>query len=109
MSKSHSPGDVRAERLGWDKPRDNQPKSLEPIYDDFDYTYKDLSKRVENSRTRVRKSKQFGADGKRLAPWMVIDEDKVEKIKADRLNRIKKEKASAGGGKAPKKKNFWEL
>lgn len=60
------------------------------LYDDTDYTYADNKKAVQNSRDRKKQSKQFGTDGKRLAPWMVIDEDNVEKMKEQR--RIQKKK-----------------
>jgi hypothetical protein len=89
----------RMDRLGIGQ--DSGPVSKEPIYDDTDYSYKDLKKSVPNSRERVKKSKQFKADGTRLAPWMVIDEDKVEKLKKARAERIAKEKAGPS-------KNFWE-
>jgi hypothetical protein len=105
-----SQSDVRAERLGWNKDRaPDEPVSNEPLYDNFDYTYKNLSEKVENSRTRKGQSKQVKADGTRFAPWMNIDEDKVAEMKANREKRLAKEKASTGKGEPPKKKNFWEL
>lgn len=87
-------------------------KPTGPIYDDFDYTYKNLSERVEDMRTRKKQSKQVTADGKRFAPWMNIDEDKVEQMKKNRMARKEKEKASASGGgpsfEPPKLKLPWE-
>ena len=54
------------------------------VYDDVDYSYADNRKAVQNSRDRKVKSKQFGKDGKRLAPWMVIDENKIDKARQAR-------------------------
>ena len=60
------------------------------LYDDTDYTYADNRKAVQNSRNRVKKSKQFGKDGKRLAPWMVIDEDRIDKARKQRRENKRK-------------------
>ena len=81
-----------------------RPRSVGTVYDDTDFTYKDNQRAVENSRTRVKKSKQFKADGTRLAPWMVIDEDKVAATKAKRAAAEKqssKTAAASGGFKNP--------
>ena len=67
------------------------------IYDDVDYTYKKNSVAVENSRTRKKQSKQFGKDGKRLAPWQIIDEQRVDKIRAQRRENKKKTGKFFGG------------
>ena len=59
-------------------------------YDDFDYTYADNRKAVKNSRDRQKKSKQFGKDGKRLAPWQIIDEKRVDKVRQQRRENKKR-------------------
>jgi len=69
-------------------------KDAGALYDDTDYSYKSLSQRVENSRSRKKQSKQITADGKRFAPWMNIDEEMVEEIKAKKLAERKKKKAT---------------
>ena len=74
----------RADRLGLTGGGGGSPKSTEPVYDDTDFAYKDLSKSVENSRTRKKESKQMKADGSRFAPWMVIDEKRVEAAQKQR-------------------------
>ena len=56
----------------------------ESLYDDTDYTYARNRVAVENSRTRVKESKQTKADGSRFAPWMDIDEKLVEKTRKER-------------------------
>ena len=60
------------------------------IYEDVDYTYKSLSKPVKNSRDRKVNSKQFGKDGKKFAPWQVIDEDRIEKSRKERRENKRK-------------------
>jgi hypothetical protein len=70
------------------------PRRNVAVYDDTDYTYKSNSRAVQNSRDRKKVSKQFGAGGKKFAPWQNIDEAKVEKNKAQR----KAAKAGKKGG-----------
>ena len=60
------------------------------FYDDTDFSYADNNKPVENSRTRVKQSKQEKADGTRFAPWMVIDEKMVDKTRKEREANKKK-------------------
>ena len=62
------------------------------MYDDTDFTYKENNQAVENSRTRVKQSKQTAADGTAFAPWMVIDEKLAEQAKAQRAAASKKNK-----------------
>ena len=62
----------------------------EAVYDNTDFSYRKNSIAVENSRTRQKKSKQFGKDGKRLAPWQIIDEDRVNKVRSQRRENKKK-------------------
>ena len=79
----------RSERLGLGKGGGGR-SSPKIIYEDVDYSYKELSKPVENSRTRKKESKQIKADGTRFAPWMVIDEKMTEKVKKERRENKKK-------------------
>jgi hypothetical protein len=81
--------EVRKERLGLNENRGGSQSDTE-IYDDTDYTYANNRKAVENSRTRKKESKQFGKDGKRLAPWQIIDEKRVDKERAQRREIKKK-------------------
>ena len=78
------------DRLGMNKKSGGRSNGPKIIYEDVDYSYKSLSKPVQNSRDRKVQSKQFGKDGKRLAPWMVIDEDRVNKSKAARKENKRK-------------------
>ena len=79
----------RADRLGFNQ-KGGGARRPQIVYEDVDYTYKDLSKPVENSRTRKKQSKQVKADGKRFAPWMIIDEEMVEKNRAKRVENKRK-------------------
>ena len=69
----------------------------EAVYDDFDYNYSGNKKAVQNSRDRKVQSKQFGKDGKRLAPWMIIDEKRVDKVRAERRENKRKTGKFFGG------------
>lgn len=93
--------DERADRLGFNRPREPRQRVVSNLYDDTDYSYKSNQKAVENSRTRKTKSKQIGNDGKRFAPWMVIDEKKVAQVKATRTAAKKAKKAGEGKGWNP--------
>ena len=81
--------EVRKERLGLNKPR-GQRQAPRIIYDDVDYTYKANSRAVVNSRDRKKTSKQVGKDGKKFAPWMDIDEQRVDKVRAMRRENKRK-------------------
>ena len=59
------------DRLGLNKKRAAPGRRVETVYDDTDFSYSNNRKAVKNSRDRKQQSKQFGKDGKRLAPWMV--------------------------------------
>ena len=78
------------DRLGMNKKSSAPGRRVTTLYDDTDYTYADNRKAVQNSRNRVKKSKQFGKDGKRLAPWMVIDEDRIDKARKQRRENKRK-------------------
>ena len=80
----------RMDRLGMNNKRRAPGRSIGTVYDDTDYSYKSNQKAVVNSRDRKKTSKQFGKDGKRLAPWMVIDEKRIEKAKAARKENKRK-------------------
>ena len=68
----------------------SQGRRTTTVYDDTDYTYAKNQQAVTNSRDRKKQSKQFGKDGKRLAPWMIIDEKRVDKARAARRENKRK-------------------
>ena len=83
----------RADRLGLNNKGGGggaPGRRIETVYDDTDYTYKENQKAVENSRTRKKVSKQYGRDGKLLAPWQIIDEERVDKQRKARQENKKK-------------------
>lgn len=84
----------RLDRLGANNKAPRQ-RVTGTLFDDTDFSYKDNQRAVENSRTRKKQSKQMASDGKRFAPWMVIDEKRVEQVKAQR-KAAKKTKQQSG-------------
>ena len=80
----------RIDRLGLNKKRSAPGRRVETLYDDTDFTYRANRQAVTNSRDRKKQSKQFGKDGKRLAPWMVIDEKRVDKVREQRKENKRK-------------------
>merc|ERR1712086_955690 len=82
--------DERMDRLGMKNKKNVPGRRLTTTYDDTDYTYSANQKAVQNSRDRKKKSKQFGKDGKRLAPWMIIDEKRVDASRAARRENKRK-------------------
>lgn len=84
----------RLDRLGVNNDRAPRQRVTD-FFDETDFSYKDNQRAVENSRTRKKQSKQMTADGKRFAPWMVIDEKRVEQVKAQR-KAAKKAKPQSG-------------
>lgn len=80
----------RAERMGFNKKGPGRGRRNEAIYDDTDFSYAKNRVAVENSRTRKKVSKQFGKDGKRLAPWQIIDEQRVDKVRQQRRENKKR-------------------
>lgn len=83
--------DERMDRLGLKNQKArSQGRRTTTVYDDTDYTYAKNQQAVTNSRDRKKQSKQFGKDGKRLAPWMIIDEKRVDKARAARRENKRK-------------------
>ena len=74
----------RLDRLGVKGGSRPRPRQYDTVYDDTDYSYKENQQAVQNSRNRKKRSKQEMAGGKRYAPWMNIDEKRVEEVKAQR-------------------------
>ena len=99
-AEAASQTDVRLERAGLTGKTKGPRTRQADVFDDTDFSYRENSQAVENSRTRKKLSKQQTADGKRFAPWMVIDEAKVEKVKAERnaAKKAKKAKKAGDGG-----------
>ena len=86
----------RLDRLGVKGGQRPRQRQYGELYDDTDYSYKENQQAVQNSRTRKKRSKQETSDGKRYAPWMNIDEKRVEQVKAQR-KALKKARGRPGG------------
>ena len=84
-------GEVYAEEAKNAAKQPKQPKQQEEsLYEDAEFLGEATKVSKPIDRKKAKGSLQVNADGSRFAPWMNIDEQRIDKIRAERRENKKK-------------------